>query len=328
VWLRLIDVVTQEPVLADNNELDVLLLSEVQVQPNPTADVANLPEHTPLTIYWPDVSLVGFNLETAEYRPGHTLPVTLYWRALDEMAADYEWVVQLLDAAGDLAAETIATPSRTTYPPTLWQPGELLQGQTQLTVPSRAEAGEYRVQVGWRDPQTGRFVRQRWWRTPLVTLGTITVKPWPLLTELPPMPTPLAVSFGEPVLANLAGVDLAETAVAPGSVLPLTLFWQAQQETTTSYRVFLHLTTADDQIVAQRDILPVNGTRPTTSWRSEEVLVDAHELAVGPEVPPGDYELWVGLYDPTTGIRPTAFERGTMLADGRYLLGMITVLDE
>lgn len=328
VWLRLIDVVTQEPTLANGTMLDVLLWSDFMVLPNPTAGRQRLPEHTWLSAQWPNVSLVGFTWEVADYRPGHVLPITVYWQVLDRMPTEYEWVVQLLDAAGQMAAETITTPTRSDYPPTLWQPGELLQGQAQLTVPPRAVEGEYTVQIGWRDPQSGRMVRRQWWRSPWVSLGVTPVKPWPLQTELPFIPKPLAVMFGDPVVANLAGVELEEMVLTPGSVLPLTLFWQAQRETDTNYQIFVHLTTADDEIVAQQDILPVNGTRPTTSWRTGEVLVDKHEVWVGTEVPPGRYELWVGLYNVTTGERLSVFEEGAMLADGRYLLGMIVVEDE
>ena len=328
VWLRLVDVVTGEAVLVNGLDLDVLLWPDFVVEPNVAAQVADLPAHEPLMSRWPDVALVGFGLETADYRPGHAVPVTVYWQVLDEMKTEYEWVVQLLDPAGQLAAETITAPTRGDYPTTLWQQGELLQGLVQLTVPSRAEKGEYTVQVGLRDRESGRFVRRQWFGSPLVQLGTVSVKPWSLRTELPPIAVPLAVTFGEPVLANLAGVEMAETAVVPGSVLPLTLIWQAQQETDVNYRLFLHLTNGEGEIVAQRDILPMNGSRPTPSWRVGEVLVDEHELWLGTEVTPGEYELWLGLADVGTGERLAVFDGGVAVADGRYLLGIVRVGDE
>ena len=47
----------------------------------------------------------------------------------------------------------------------------------------------------------------------------------------------------------------------------------------------------------------MNGTRLTTSWRSNEVIVDDYSIPVSSGAGDGMYQVEVGLYEPATGIR-------------------------
>jgi hypothetical protein len=188
-----------------------------------------------------------------------------------------------------------------------------------------AYEGEYTVQVGLRNPQSGRFLRAGWFGPQFVTLNRVTIVPWPLQTVLPPVPRPLAVTIGDPAFAELAGYTMATTTLSPGNPLSMTLFWQTQREIEASYAVFIHLVDGQGQIAAQRDSVPVHGSRPTTSWRTDEVLIDQHDLFVGAEVEKGEYQLWVGLYDPDSGERPLAIKDGLTVPEGRIFLDYITV---
>ncbi|MCP4360353.1 MAG: glycosyl transferase, partial [Chloroflexi bacterium] len=102
--------------------------------------------------------------------------------------------------------------------------------------------------------------------------------------------------------------------------LNLTLIWQTEAVFPANYSVFLHLLGEDGEIVAQQDSIPLQGIRPTTSWRPGEVLSDEQTLPLSPDLPPGDYTLWLGLYDPATGQRLPVFVDGVTGEDGRLLL--------
>jgi hypothetical protein len=325
VWLRLLEKESHQPVALRTGEVEALVVPDLVVQTATGNRAAQLPPHTPLSVDWGEIMLGGYHLEDVIYRPGHVMNVNMYWQAQGSIEQDYEWVIQLLDPTGQLSAETITTPTRADYPPTQWQQGEWLQGQATVVIPPLAYEGEYTVQVGLHDPQTGRFLRSRWFGPPFVTLGRVRVAPWPLQTTFPPIPMPLAVTIGKPVFADLAGYALTTTAISPTTPLSMTLFWQAQREIDASYAVFIHLIDEQGRIVAQRDSLPVRGSRPTTSWRTGEVLLDQHDLSVGTEVAMGEYQLWVGLYDPNSGERPVTVENGITLPEGRIFLGHITV---
>ncbi|MGH2592699.1 MAG: hypothetical protein ACRDGG_04230, partial [Anaerolineae bacterium] len=83
----------------------------------------------------------------------------------------------------------------------------------------------------------------------------------------------------------------------------VTLYWQARAETTTAYKVFVHILDSEGHLVAQADAVPVNGSRPTTGWLPREVITDQYIIALPGELPAGQYQIVVGLYDSETGAR-------------------------
>ena len=62
-------------------------------------------------------------------------------------------------------------------------------------------------------------------------------------------------------------------------VFAVTLRWRSLQTTDRSYKVFIHLLTLDmGTLVAQRDIDPMNGLRPTNTWSPGEIINDPHQV--------------------------------------------------
>ncbi len=122
-----------------------------------------------------------------------------------------------------------------------------------------------------------------------------------------------------------AGIRLASWAhdegpLYAGDILRLRLVWAADRLVTVSEQVFVHLLSPDGRPLAQHDGIPAAGRRPTTSWQPRERIADAHGIPLPPDLPPGDYELVAGLYDPATGQRLN-------LSDGtdHLRLGRITI---
>jgi hypothetical protein len=99
----------------------------------------------------------------------------------------------------------------------------------------------------------------------------------------------------------------AETAISPE--LRLTLYWQTPGPLDTDYTVFVHSLASDGTLLGQADGPPVGGHYPTSLWLPGEIVQDSRL------VPQGSVYL-VGLYDPATGERLTAFDgQGNQLAD-------------
>jgi len=74
----------------------------------------------------------------------------------------------------------------------------------------------------------------------------------------------------------------------------LTFYWQARREMGEDYTVFVHLLDGEE-IVAQADSQPQDGDYPTSIWDEGEVVIDKHRLTTG-ELPPGEHDLWAGIY--------------------------------
>ena len=74
--------------------------------------------------------------------------------------------------------------------------------------------------------------------------------------------------------------------------------------------------------MAQVDTMPKAWSLPTTLWMDGELVADEINLSLS-DVPPGEYEIAIGIYDAETGQRLSigAVENQlTLTADGRLLL--------
>ncbi len=101
------------------------------------------------------------------------------------------------------------------------------------------------------------------------------------------------------------GVQLT-AAYLPASLqnpLKLTLFWQATAPIPTDYTVFVHVVDAAGQLVGQWDQVPGHGSAPTSSWSSQQIVVDDYHIDLA--LADAQYPLRVltGLYDPADGRR-------------------------
>ena len=104
---------------------------------------------------------------------------------------------------------------------------------------------------------------------------------------------------------RLATYALSSQEVESGEVLQIQLAWQAEQVPATDYTVFVQLLDQRNQVVAQHDAPPLSGERPTSGWQPDEIVVDNRGVLVPYGTAPGDYQLIVGMYDPSTGQRLT-----------------------
>lgn len=151
-----------------------------------------------------------------------------------------------------------------------------------------------------------------------MSLTVVDTMLWPMPAherrfDPPPMQHTLNVEFDDTI--RLLGYDLRE----PGEAFDLTLYWQSMTRTPVSYKVFVHLLDAGEQIRGQQDSLPVSGDWPTTCWFAGEVIVDSYAIPVAPDAPPGDYTLAVGLY------QEAAMERLPVGGEDHVRLGPVTV---
>jgi hypothetical protein len=142
----------------------------------------------------------------------------------------------------------------------------------------------------------------------------------------PPVPSRLVTEGNLGSVARLVGYDPSPPLQATaGTTLPLTLTWEATGIFDQDYKVFIHLVGGDKRPLTQADRQPVGGEYPTTFWDIGERLGDPYQLAIPSDLPPGEYELLVGMYLPSTGERlPLLGTDGQVLGDS-ISLGEVTV---
>ncbi len=109
----------------------------------------------------------------------------------------------------------------------------------------------------------------------------------------------------------------------PGGVYRLTLFWSALAPMPTDYTVFVHVRDVDGATVAQQDSQPLDGDYPTSHWRVNETVIDVHNVELPPDLPPGQYGVWVGMYQMETMERLPV--EGDIWGENAVPLGTIVV---
>jgi hypothetical protein len=102
-----------------------------------------------------EVSLIGYDLNAANFAPGAALIVTVYWQAQREIVGDYKAFVHLLDAAGRLVAGSDAVPANWTRPTTGWIAGEYITDPHTLKIPANLAPGDYGLEVGLYEADSG-----------------------------------------------------------------------------------------------------------------------------------------------------------------------------
>ena len=124
---------------------------------------------------------------------------------------------------------------------------------------------------------------------------------------------------------SLLKADVIDGQVKPGDIIRLSLRWHAGEGIAANYKVFLHLLGAENDIVAQRDSEPVGGSRPTTSWQDEELIIDNHGILVPEDTPNGAYQLLGGMYLPGTEQRLPIVDAAGQSVGDQILLGTIRI---
>jgi len=135
---------------------------------------------------------------------------------------------------------------------------------------------------------------------------------------------PVDYQLGEHI--QLKRVRPSAETLAPGDVLTVVLYWESDGEEKENYTVFCHLLSANGELVAQQDGVPLYGVRPTAGWRAGEVMEDSYEIAVGSDAPPGEYVLSVGMYAAETMERLAVYDAaGERVPEDRIVLTALRV---
>jgi 4-amino-4-deoxy-L-arabinose transferase-like glycosyltransferase len=135
----------------------------------------------------------------------------------------------------------------------------------------------------------------------------------------------LGISIGQPEPeAPQLGVRPTRVFQA-GGVLGLRTFWKVEELFQADYFIFVHVLDSNGRIVAQRDAPPWQGRFPTSSWQSGALVVDVNDLTLPPGLPPGEYAVVVGMFDPASGAHPATQVNGQPQAVDAIPVGTIAI---
>jgi len=268
-------------------------------------------------IDWDDlIRLLSYELPKEPIMPGESFDMTFYLGNRNPIERDLSIVVRLLNAEGEEVARDEGWPAKRGT--TSWGWRDVWSDEHHLTLPANASEGYYRLEVGFYDPSTLERLSatDSYSGTPLGDIVTIDYLYVGEPSQVPADALALNATLGEQI--NLLGAEfdgLDGTTIGQGETLPLRLFWQANEKIKINYTVFVHLLGPDDQIVTQADQQPLAGFLPTTFWQPERIVPDEYPLQLPPDAPLGTYQLLVGMYDLTTGLRLPISLDGQVIGD-------------
>jgi len=137
-------------------------------------------------------------------------------------------------------------------------------------------------------------------------------------------PTPQVATpadFGGKV--RLLGYDLPVAEVRAGGAFDITYLFEALGALAGDWRLFVHL---EGPTRFQDDHYPVDGALPFSRWRRGQFIADARHVSVPPGTRPGDYTIFVGLWQPKKGNLAVANAGERAAAQNRVRLGTVRVL--
>ncbi len=290
-------------------ERGTLYLAPIRVTAGPPLP----PEAAVLHPFGPEIRLYGATV--AQAAPDR-LAVRLVWGARYPIAANYGISLRLRDARGQEVQVMDTQPGYGFLPTSLWRPGEMVTDRYEFPLPADLPQGEeYTLHVVlYRFPSL-QAVGERPVGPFTVPLNTpYDEKPAPRQFAVPPIPHPMAVTFGGEI--RLLGYDVDRTK----DQLRLTLYWQALTAPRGDYTRFVHLfDPATKTLVAQNDSPPRGGKYPTSWWAAGEVVTETVTMPLE-GVPPGAYRLAVGLYDATVTRLPAVGPDGQPVPDNYPML--------
>ncbi len=139
------------------------------------------------------------------------------------------------------------------------------------------------VRLGWYNLSTGeRMVVSD--ETDTVTIGEVTLEAGEF-----------SYNFGNQI--ELIGYDISDLSAQAGEAIELTLYWRRLQVIEADYVIFANIIDPDSLTkFADSNAMPVEWTRPTSTWAEGEIIEDTHILMIAEDAVAGEYQLEIGLY--------------------------------
>ena len=245
---------------------------------------------TPAQVNFGDeIMLLGYDLPTRPIPADQPIDLTLYWRALPPVAAEYSVSVQLFSENGRRYAQSDSF-HPAGFPLPRWQPGEYGRDAHTLAILLAAPPGVYQLLALVYDPATGRRLNVlNEAGLPLdnkFTLGTVAVAPplrFPDPADLPIGARETEGGGRSPVLGEnvqLLGYDQPLRDPTVGDVLPITLYWYTPHVPALDYTAELWLACENGGVVTR---LPADARfAPNTTWQPGQLQRADYDVPIAP----------------------------------------------
>ena len=255
------------------------------------------------------VTLLGYQVDRQEVRPGEEMWVTLCWRSDTKPETDYFLFVQLLVDNDLIAAQKDTYHGLGSFPTSLWPSGATFCERYPLRVADTVPApGRGILSIGLYRPSGERLQAHTEDGQPI---GDNVRFAGPEVA-FPEGGRTLNYDFGHKV--TLVDYSLDGTAVAPGNTLTITLSWRATEPIATDYAATVQILDEQGAKIGQSDI-----RLPTSTWERGITVTDRRRIAISKDAPAGIYHIKVAVYEPITVRNLLVYQDGQVLSSGSLL---------
>jgi len=246
-----------------------------------------------------DLGFLGYDVDASQVPTNGRVRVSLYWKGLREMDADYRVFLDLVNGVYHVWGKQDGRLGRDDLPTYQWPEGVVVRDRHEIEVWTGTPPGSYNISVSVYDSISGQWLAPKGG-------GELVIGPVEIPRREPPpveslkMEHPLEADLGGQV--RLLGYNI-QSGFHPGNTIHLTLFWQALVKMDQNYTVFTHLVDGEGRLSGQKDNPPVDGFYPTSQWGEGEIVRDQYDIDISPDAPTGEYQIEVGMYLIETGER-------------------------
>jgi hypothetical protein len=246
------------------------------------------------------LKLVASEITPAAVSPGErsTTTMNLYWQSTGEARWDTLAHVQLTDPSGQDIVDITYWPVDARFPPSVWDAEAIYADHLPMIIPANAYSGRYQATVrlvarGSSDSLPAQNAQGET-VSPVINVGELLVAGQIQAMDEGKIANPLDAQLGERV--QLLGYDLNIQQIKNDPTLQVTLFWKAVETIPEDYTVFVQILDESGMLVAQRDNQPVEGTYPTSIWKTGAIIPDSYLVPIPTQLLSGDYRLIAGMY--------------------------------
>ncbi len=304
----------------------------------PTLEGLILPRPLHVTYEGTPLTMVGYTTSREVAAPGDTLDLAVYFRTDRTLDATYNLSVHVLTHPEvESLTQYDVQLGNWEYPSTAWVPGFTVRNTVHLVLPEElpplpasfwimARVWKARENPGGGEATLeGLTVAEA--ERPLITPDSLLLFSLPVLADAPAPEPPVRADYRFEGGLTLAGFSLPETATL-GEETPLAFWWQtgASPAVDLDLTQFIHLFHANRSDYWVHDRQPFDSRFPTSDWPPDMTAVDAFSITLPEDLPPGQYQVHTGLYEPVNFDRvPATDAAGQPVVDHSIVLGTITV---
>jgi hypothetical protein len=144
----------------------------------------------------------------------------------------------------------------------------------------------------------------------------------PLLSSLPNWPSLSLIDYDWGHQVRLVGYQVWPAWVKPGQPIVLNLYWHGLTDQPGEYKTFVQVVNGHSEPLVQGD---GHFLSEQYRWRQGGMVPDQYLLWIGPETPPGDYLVRMGLFNPDSSARVAVYSPSGETLGNQISLGLFYV---